>query len=222
MRSPRLAQQLEVEKGWERAVETALGSYLEAVCVEGSETVAEAMDRLDAGQLTITELGSVVRDKAAADSLLARVSGPAVVAELLAGVIAVDSLADALSRRRSLQSGQSVITRAGIWIGKSWLRVARSEAGHAGVIEREQDLRRLHAAVAAHESRVSELDAKLSAIRERIAALDASRDELHVRVNRLHHDLVNVRGAHEAIRSQTQQSSRSGLRASQRETPTGR
>jgi chromosome segregation protein len=206
-RSPRLAQQLEVEKGWERAVETALGSYLEAVCVEGSETVAEAMDCLEAGQLTITESGSVVRGKAAADSLLARVSGPAVVAELLEGVIAVDSLTGALSRRRSLQPGQSVITRAGIWIGKSWLRVARSEAGHAGVIEREQDLRRLHAAVAARESRVSELDARLAAMRGRIAALDSSRDELHAKVNRLHHDLVNVRGAHEAIRSRTQQSS---------------
>ncbi len=204
-RSPRLAQQLEVEKGWERAVETALGSYLEAVCVDGSETVAEAMDRLDAGQLTITESGGVLRGQAAADSLLARVSGPAVVSELLAGVIAVDSLSEALARRRSLQPGQSVITRAGIWTGKSWLRVARSEAGHAGVIVREQDLRRLQSTVAAHESRVAELDAKLSAMRGRIAALDSSRDELHAKVNRLHHDLVNVRGAHEAIRSRTQQ-----------------
>ena len=139
-RSPRLAQQLEVEKGWERAVETSLGSYLEAVCVEGSETIAEAMDRLNSGQLTITEAGGAARGMAAADTLLARVSGPAVVTELLAGVIAVDSLADALARRLSLLPGQSVITRAGIWIGRTWLRVARSEAGHAGVIEREQDL----------------------------------------------------------------------------------
>src|SRR5688572_18608722 len=51
--SPRLAQQLEVDDGWERAVETALGSYLEAVCVDEIESVAESMDTLDLGQLTL-------------------------------------------------------------------------------------------------------------------------------------------------------------------------
>ena len=33
-RGPRVAATLEVAAGWERAVETALGDYLEAVCVE--------------------------------------------------------------------------------------------------------------------------------------------------------------------------------------------
>ena len=81
---PRLAQQLEVEKGWERAVETALGSYLEAVCVEGIDAIAESMDGLSAGQLTIAESGRPVAAKPAAGSLLLRVKGPAVATELLA------------------------------------------------------------------------------------------------------------------------------------------
>ncbi|MEX1993466.1 MAG: chromosome segregation protein SMC [Steroidobacteraceae bacterium] len=204
-RRPRLAQQLDVARGWERAVETALGSYLEAVCVEGIAAHAEASDELDAGQLTIMEAGTASRSDAAADSLLARVTGPAVVAELLAGVIAVETLAEAMARRRTLQPGESVITRGGIWLGREWLRVSRSEAGHAGVIAREQDLRRLQAAVAEHETRVNELEKSLTTARERIAGLDGRRDELHATVNRLHHDLVNVRGAHEAIRSRTQQ-----------------
>ena len=203
--SPRLAQQLDVEKGWERAVETALGSYLEAVCVEGIDAIAESMDGLSAGQLTIAESGRPAASKPAAGSLLCRVNGPAVATELLAGVVAVESLADAVARRRSLQAGQSVITRNGVWLGREWVRVARSEAGHAGVIVREQDLRRLQKAVAEHEKRSAGLEGKLADTRSRLTALDASRDDLHAKVNRLHHDLVNVRGAHEAIRSKTQQ-----------------
>jgi chromosome segregation protein len=39
-RLPRLAQQLDVDSGWERAVETALGAYLEAVCVDALDSVA--------------------------------------------------------------------------------------------------------------------------------------------------------------------------------------
>ncbi len=202
---PRLAQQLEVEGGWERAVETALGSYLEAVCVKGIDAVAESLDRLKAGQLTVTESGRAEPAKPAAGSLLSRVNGPAVVAELLAGVIAVESLGDAIAQRRALQPGQSVIARNGIWLGREWIRVARSEAGHAGVIAREQELRRLQQAVAVRESAASGHQARLAEMRSRLAELDTRRDDLHAKVNRLHHDLVNVRGAHEAIRSKTRQ-----------------
>jgi chromosome segregation protein len=203
--SPRLAQQLEVEKGWERAVETALGSYLEAVCVDGIDAIAESMESLDAGQLTITVAEKSVAAKAAPHALSSRVAGPSVVMELLAGIVAVESLSDAIARRKTLEPGQTVITRNGIWLGREWVRVARSEAGHAGVIAREQALKALRKAVAAREDRVAELDAGLIETRSRLVALEASRDELHARVNQLHHDLVNVRGAHEAIRSKAQQ-----------------
>jgi chromosome segregation protein len=202
---PRLAQQLEVEKGWERALETALGSYLEAVCVEGVEAIAESLDSLRTGQLTIAESREASRAKGGAQSLLGRVTGPAVVAELLSGIQAVETLADAVARRKSLQTGESLITRGGIWLGRSWIRVARSEAGHAGVIAREQELRRLKAGVTEQEDRVAGLEQKLAATRSQLSALDASRDQLHAKVNRLHHDLVNVRGAHEAIRTKAEQ-----------------
>jgi len=52
---------------------------------------------------------------------------------------------------------------------------------------------------------VDGLESGLASTRARLAALDASRDELHARVNRLHHDLVSVRGAHETVRSRAQQ-----------------
>jgi chromosome segregation protein len=204
-RRPRLAQQLVVEKGWERAVETALGGYLEAVCADELDAIAAVVEGLDSGQVTIAEARDMPRSSRDPESLLAKVSGPAVVAGLLDGVIAVETLRDALGRRRSLKPGQSVITRGGIWFGHDWLRVSRGETGHTGVIAREQDLRHLQATVAEGEARVRDFDLALSGIRARIAEFDAARDELHATVNRLHHDLVNVRGALESIRSRTQQ-----------------
>jgi chromosome segregation protein len=202
---PRLAQQLDVDRGWERAVETALGSYLEAVCIDGVERMAESLASLEAGQLTVTEAAPSAQLQPADGTLHARVRGPAIVADLLGGIIAVDSLPDALARRKSLKPGETVITRNGIWLGRAWVRVARSEAGHAGVIEREHELRRLQDKVSGEEQTVAALESSLAATRSRLAALDASRDELHARVNRLHHDLVSVQGAHEAIRSKAQQ-----------------
>ena len=50
---PRLAQQLRVDRGWERAVETVLGSYLQAVCVDGIDSVAAVLDSFDGGHLAL-------------------------------------------------------------------------------------------------------------------------------------------------------------------------
>ncbi len=56
-RQPRVAQQLRVDKGWERAVETVLGSYLEAVCVDGLDSVTDLLASFDGGYLAVVSTG---------------------------------------------------------------------------------------------------------------------------------------------------------------------
>ena len=55
-RQPRVAQQLRVDRGWERAVETVLGSYLEAVCVDGLDSVTDLLASFDGGHLAVVSL----------------------------------------------------------------------------------------------------------------------------------------------------------------------
>ncbi len=90
---PRLARLLQVEPGWESAVETVLGSYLEAVCVEGMEGVAELVGDLAGGEVTF--VGDDTREPGvgkASDSLAALVRAPAAAVPLLAGVKAAARL----------------------------------------------------------------------------------------------------------------------------------
>src|SRR5262249_31800909 len=54
---PRLAAALEVDAGWERAVETALGDYLEALCVARLEDAAASLGALESGRVTLIESG---------------------------------------------------------------------------------------------------------------------------------------------------------------------
>ena len=49
----RVAQKLKVESGWEKAVETVLGDYLQAVCVRDITPVTESIAALQAGEITI-------------------------------------------------------------------------------------------------------------------------------------------------------------------------
>ncbi|HEY7378547.1 MAG TPA: chromosome segregation protein SMC, partial [Steroidobacteraceae bacterium] len=183
---PRLAQQLRVQKGWERAVETVLGGYLEAVCVDGLDAVTAVLDQLEAGQVTFLLTQGGERGELPAQSLLAKVEGPAALAALLGHVYAVDNLKAALVRRAFLRAGESIITRDGIWIGEHWLRVSRDRDTHAGVIEREQELQELRTQVSQAEQAFRQLEAALAHIRDRISGLEARREQLQADVNRRH------------------------------------
>ncbi|HEV2228690.1 MAG TPA: chromosome segregation protein SMC, partial [Steroidobacteraceae bacterium] len=160
---PRLAASLEVEPGWERAVETALGDYLEAVCVPRLEEIETTVEALTAGRITVVESGAAARGTAR--TLAARVSGPPAVLAQLASVRTAGSLGEALRERRSLAAGESFMTREGEWVGREWLRVGRGPDPRAGVIARERRLAELAAAAAAAEQRAGAAEAALAAAR---------------------------------------------------------
>ena len=71
---------------------------------------------------------------------------------VLSAVRCAADLDEALRIRRELQSGESVITPDGVWLGAGWVRISRGQR-HAGMMAREQEIRALSEAVAEHEVR---------------------------------------------------------------------
>jgi chromosome segregation protein len=198
--NPRVAQQLRVERGWERAVETVLGSYLEAVCVEGIDAIADMLGSFEGGHLAVV-IGSSRTEPGALPgpgSLQAKVQGGAYLDSVLGPVWAADGLAEALRLRRGLGPGQSVVTRDGIWLGPDWLRLSRDREPHTGVIEREESLRALRAEVTRLESEVKDGERELEAGRGRVREHEDRRDRLQAEVNRLHREYVDRRAEHDA------------------------
>ncbi|HEY2675517.1 MAG TPA: chromosome segregation protein SMC [Steroidobacteraceae bacterium] len=206
-RRPRVAQQLRVDKGWDRAVETVLGSYLEAVCVDGLDSVTDLLASFDGGYLAMvsTEQNAPVAHNAA--SLQAKVQGT-VLGSVLSTVYTADTLSEALTLRRRLKPGESVVTRDGIWLGGDWLRVSRDADPRSGVIEREQTLREIRTQVGALESKVKDLERGLDITRERVRDLDDHREGLQSEVNRLHREHVDRRAALGSAQSRTEDAAR--------------
>jgi chromosome segregation protein len=193
--NPRVAQQLRVEHGWEKAVETVLGSYLEAVCVDGLDSVADLLGSFDGGHL------AVVSAAGDSGSLQAKVQGGAYLHSVLSSVYTAGSLADALQLRHRLGSGQSVVTRDGVWLGPDWLRVSRDREPHTGVIEREELLRALRAELAGLDSEVKDGERELEIGRGRVRDHEDRRDRLQADVNRLHREHVDRRAEHDAAQA---------------------
>jgi chromosome segregation protein len=208
-RMPRLAQQLRVDKGWERAVETVLGSYLEAVCVAGLDSVTDLLAGFDGGYLAVVSTAesstSAVRSP---QSLQAKVQGTNVLASVLSPVYTAATLPEALTLRHQLKVGESVVTRDGIWLGQDWLRVSRDADPHTGVIEREETLRAIRTQVGGLEDEVKELELKLEATRERVREHEDRRERFQTDVNRLHREHVDRRAELHSAQARTEDATR--------------
>jgi chromosome segregation protein len=207
--SPRLARQLSVDKGWDRAVETVLGSYLEAVCVDSIEDVAGTLESLTAGTVTFfAGAQGPVASGHGPDTLRSRVRGPAGLDALFDGIVACDSLGEALALRPRLRAGQSVITREGIWIGPDWLRVSRDKDAHEGVLEREERLRDERGALDQRQSRHRELESELEALRTRVRELEDRLADHQTQVSRSGAAQMNLRSQIDSLRARAEQRER--------------
>jgi len=223
-RQPRVAQQLRVDRGWERAVETVLGSYLEAVCVDGLDSVTDLLASFDGGYLAVVSTGAAAgagsagetaAAPAGAASLRAKVQGAAVLGSVLSSVYTAETLNEALGRRRHLAAGESVVTRDGIWLGSDWLRISRDAEPHTGVIEREETLREIRTQVSGLAEQVQELEHRLELTRERVRDHEDRREHFQADVNRLHREHVDRRAEFDSAQARNADAAR---RLSQLET----
>jgi chromosome segregation protein len=198
----RVAQKLDVENGWERAVETVLGEYLQAVCVSDITPITETIARLKNGHVTILREQSKDGDVRAANNSLAEKirSAPAAVTQILSNVVVANSLGDALQARESLSDGQSVVTADGVWLGKNWLRVSRDKDGKAGVLAREHELRRLKSEVREMQARHDSAKKLLNDGRTRLTQLEERRETLQLDASALLNEYSETKAEFESAR----------------------
>jgi chromosome segregation protein len=180
----RLAELITVAPGWERAVETVLGYHLEAVCVEEFDKHAAEYTSLTGGSLSFVE--KAASNDGVAGSLLSKINSPVPLAELLGEVRVAETLENALAERPRLSVGESVITRDGVWMGRHWARIIRDQDERAGVIAREQELKKHKGELADVARRIETQAGQLEHVRQQIMELEARREQAQAQVNLAH------------------------------------
>ena len=201
---------LDVESGWETAVETVLGDYLQAVCVSDANAAAASLAKLRVGNMTLLVETSNAEQGADSESTLAsKVSGaPAAVLEVLRTVRVAQSLDKALAIRE--QFGQddavgSVITKDGLWLSRNWLRVCRDKDATAGVLGREHEIRRLKAEIRELKVRSDSAEKLVRDGRYRLTQLEKSRDELQSKASALLGEYSELKAQLDAVAFQMEQ-----------------
>jgi len=184
--APRLAEQLDVQEGWEAAVETVLGFWLDAVLVDDPTALSAG---LTGNKLELTLLGNnASRVKPLPGSLAEKVSAPDVITTQLNKVQVADSLQAALKAVAGQDGESTLITRDGQWLGAGWIRVAGSQSGQAGMLARKQEIRTLVAELEELNQRWSALSESNQLERDAMPAAEQAIKELQQQVNELHHE----------------------------------
>jgi chromosome segregation protein len=214
--APPLARLLDIDDGWEDAIEVVLGDFLKAVCVDDYDTLSrQLMNPPDSGVKIVrdhteshtedhTDDASDEDDSSGNQWLTTLVSSRAGIDELMHGVTVCETLEEAFEARDSLQPGESVVTRDGVWMGRHWL-CARPLNAEGGVVARQEELDKLEAREATLESLIEELVEKQSTCKNAISQAEAERDRFQMLVNARHREISSVAAKIESTRSQMDQ-----------------
>lgn len=196
---PRLAQNIEVEKGWELAVEKALGFSLQAICVDQVNDIVPHLNDFKSGNLCVfTSKASSATARSAKNAalLIDKVKSPWSLESLISGVYVAETMDDALALCDSLDVDESVITRDGVWLNNSWLKILREEDPAAGVFQREQELKQLSLRIEELQDTQQQLEDAIQERKDEIIKLEQKRDQLQQSYNQQQSQSAQINAQH--------------------------
>jgi chromosome segregation protein len=203
----RVAQALDVEEGWERAVETVLGDYLQAICVSDVSAAAASLADLKDGKATfLVETSTFASAESGSATLASKITrAPQAVVEMLRSVRVADSLHKALSMREQVGDAGSVVTQDGIWLSRHWLRVSRDKDASAGILGREHEMRRLKVDLRELQARADSARKLMHDGRTRLMQLEERRELLQRDSAALLNEYAETKSAMDSARYQFEQ-----------------
>jgi chromosome segregation protein len=211
-RKRRLGEMLQVEAGWETAVETVLAGFIDSVLVDGAHDLAREFPGLKDADVAL--LDATEGCAGAAGTLAAHVRGPAAAITMLGHVLVAETIDDAhrrVSELSALAPYQSVITRSGEWLGPGWARVRRAQGNQVGVLAREREIRVLTEQTESLEAQIEEATTRLDTLRTSKFEAERARDDAqrelynaHRRQSELAGQLQSHRGKVETARARAE------------------
>jgi chromosome segregation protein len=207
MQSGRLAEYLDVETGWETAVETVLGSYLEAICLDDISAILPHLPRLTDESLAVIATQSKGLAVINQTTLLAKINAPWDLTGLLAGIYCADDVETAQQLASGLQAHESVITPDGVWLSRGWLKIQRSKDHKTGVLQREKQLRLFKQQLEQIQHDISEFEDQLADTDTALKTAETNRDSIAQQNNQLgmEHSLKNSELSAQSTRLEQQQ-----------------
>ena len=177
--APRLGAAIEVEAGWETAIEVVLGETLQAIIVEDLKQLTQSVAELKEGAITLlepaieTEHSVVSEDRI---SLASKVRSKANIVPWMHNIFVAEDLAEAEQMSAGLRLNESVVTRDGVRMGKGWISVHADQDVTDGVIQRQKELTALQGQIENAEAAIQQTEAAIQDGDAALTVLEENRD----------------------------------------------
>ncbi|MBV1914232.1 MAG: chromosome segregation protein SMC [Pseudomonadales bacterium] len=146
----RLFSKIEVQDGWDIALEVVLGDQLQGLCIEDAKQYRDSYSEVDSFSVVLLEKDTrtdAIAPASSAPLLIDQVNSDWDLGELLEGVFAVEDIDQAFALRENLSRGQSIVTRDGIWLGANWLRIVKRNDPKMGMLQRGKEITQLESII---------------------------------------------------------------------------
>lgn len=191
--SSRLAANLTVAEGWERAADRVLNGFLSAICAD-QINIDALNNKPDSGFSMIS--GALVespRDRIELPRLIDKItSDRSDISTLLAGIYVADTLEQAMGYQSKLIGRECVVTRDGTLVGANWLNFASTGQLETGVLVRGDEIAQL-------QQRREEILEQVENAEKEIWLVDQKRNEqesnlqvLRVKLNNLRSEMTSL------------------------------
>jgi len=164
---------LEVEPGWDSAVEQVLAETLSGQLIADTDVNhLSNIEGVPAGALLLSTEGDAAGQ--VAGTLANYVKGPPIVMQWLSRVKTAADLAEARALLPQLQHFESVVTRDGHWLGQGWHRRHSDADPAAGVIARQAQLDALNDQLAQSRAEAERVEGDISSLLAQRSELEKS------------------------------------------------
>ncbi len=191
---PRLVETLTVEDGWEMAVESALGQWLQALCSPQLPTgIGDAPER-------IAFVSDMALYNLPRDSLAHKIASGRAAVPLLSRYRCIADVTAALSRRNELAHYECWITPDGDQIGPNRLFVNRTRSQEQGILTRQKALREHQARLQELQRQQASLQQSLTQLSEQLKHATTELDSLRAEERDCHAALVRLQAELQSVR----------------------
>ncbi len=193
-KAKRLGEIIEIESGWELALETIIRDYIKAVVVSGDLKDQFDSKKLDSNDLALIAKfnpafinfeASAIHTKANSSGnkvlLRDKITAPIEIGHLLNNIYCANDVQEAQVMLSDLGPNDSIITKDGRWLNNAWFTVnnVNLDNDHKNsILSRENLIKELKAELQATESNIASLTTKLNEQKEIAKQFVVTRNEI--------------------------------------------
>jgi chromosome segregation protein len=203
LQNSRLGEMLDVQPGWEFAVESVLASLLESVAVDDAGRYLDNLSAVNQGHLALIDQQISGRDFPSG-SLAACIKGPDAIRIHLSRVHTAADLASAKALLPRLAEHESVITPSGEWLSKGFVRILRSGHAQQGALQRESEIKHLRAEIQQLAETEKHLVTALAEIKDKLLLAEYAREEAQRSLYLAHRSVSELSGQIQGAQSKLQ------------------